>query len=150
MPRKSKYGLKLFLFSPLPTTCRHKLLSNSTYNYKNSVIFGQGNWIWDIFTNCFNQYSKITTILCTKCTRRKRQTTSLLYRKHLTNLILSFFSGLCSLRSSSSHVFTIPESTNHKFFICFVFLQGRGFLLRLKMPIYLSVCHNWKRCYAAL
>ena len=110
-PHKSKNGLKLFLFFPLPTTCRRKLLSNSTYNYKNSVIFGQGNWIWDIFTNCFNQYSKITTILCTKCTRRKRQTTSLLWKKRLTNLILSFFFGLCSLRSSSSHVFTIPEFT---------------------------------------
>ena len=135
MPRKSKYGLKLFLFLPLPTSYREKLLSNSTYNYKHSVIFGQGNCIWDIFTNYFNPYSKITTILSTKCTRRKRQTTSLLSRKHLTSLILSFFCGLCSQRSSSSHLFTIPESTNSRNFRCFGFLQGRSFLLRSKIEI---------------
>ena len=39
-----------------------------------------------------------------------------------------------SERSSSSHLLTIPESTNHKFcfrnFLCSVFLQGRSFLLR--------------------
>ena len=139
MPRKSKYGLKLFLFFPLPTTCRHKLLSNSTYNYKNSVIFGQENCIWDIFTNCFNQYSKITTILCTKCTRRKRQTTSLLYRKHLTNLILSFFSGLCSLRSSSSHVFTIPESTNFFTKFSLFFYKVEVFYCDKKIPRYVTV-----------
>ena len=35
-------------------------------------------------------------------------------------------------RLSSSHLFTDPESTNffHNFFLCFVFLQGRRFLLR--------------------
>ena len=41
-------------------------------------------------------------------------------------------------RSSSSHVFTIPESTNlqkHFTKFCFVFLQGRSFLLRSNMSM---------------
>ena len=45
-----------------------------------------------------------------------------------------------SIRSSSSHVFTIPEYTNlqfffHEIFFVLFFLQGRSFLLRSKMPI---------------
>ena len=44
------------------------------------------------------------------------------------------------IRSCSSHVFTIPESTYLRIyeslnFLCFVFLYGRSFLLRSNMPI---------------
>ena len=55
-------------------------------------------------------------------------------------------------RSSSSHVFTIPESTNifHEIFLCFVFLKGKSFLCIEIKYAGINVYHNRKRHFADL
>ena len=58
-----------------------------------------------------------------------------------------FFFRVEQVSSSSSHVFTIPECTNLRFFSRFFFLQGRSFLLRLKNAD-ITVYHNRKRNFA--
>jgi hypothetical protein len=53
-------------------------------------------------------------------------------------------------RSSSSHVFTIPESTIFFFMIFFFsFLKGRSFLVRYNCR-YNFFFHNRKKCFAVL
>ena len=58
----------------------------------------------------------------------------------------NLFMEIIEKRSSSSHVFTIPESTNLRIFEknC----KGRSFLFRSKIPIY-TVSHK-NRHFAAL